>query len=158
MSLLSPTNRFMVQVPRALVASVLAAALDFGLLAGLVEILRVPPTAAAVVSYLAGGVLQYWLCSVWVFPASPGNVVIGFTAFTILSLGGLAITWLCMYGLHDLLAFHYTLAKCAALGCAFWWNFLSRKYLLFGPAFTKRLPVQSGQQCIGPGSATVLRN
>jgi putative flippase GtrA len=61
-------------------------------------------------------------------------VVLGFLGFTLLSLGGLIITWLTMYGLGEVVRVNYALAKVAALGLAFCWNFFSRKYLLFRPA------------------------
>jgi putative flippase GtrA len=128
------TENVILQVPRALVVSVLAAALDFGLLVLLVEGAGWSPQAAAVVSYLVGGVLQYVLCAVWVFPAAPQNVATGFAAFTFLSLVGLAITWATIAGLHDLAHVNYAVAKVVALGLAFTWNFLSRKYFLFKPA------------------------
>src|SRR5262245_41449550 len=64
---LAPVHSTFLQVPRALVVSGAAAALDFGLLILLVEQAHLPVVAAAVLSYLVGGVLQYVLCSRWVF-------------------------------------------------------------------------------------------
>jgi putative flippase GtrA len=130
---LAPTNHTALQVPRAIVVSVFAAALDFGVLVLLVERFAWSPVPAAVVSYLLGGVLQYVLCAWWVFPASPQNLTIGIVAFTVLSLVGLGITWATIGVLHDSLQVNYVAAKFAALGLAFTWNFLSRKYLLFPP-------------------------
>jgi putative flippase GtrA len=129
--LAEPVESMFVQVPRALVASALAAAVDVGLLFFLVEMGGMHPLPAAILGYLAGGILQYVLCSLWVFPGSPQNVATGFLAFTVLSLVGLAITWCTMATLYDLAHVHYSLAKVVALGLAFGWNFLSRKFLLF---------------------------
>lgn len=129
--LIAPVENTLLQVPRALVASCLAAAVDLGILILLVELAGWHPLAAATVSYLLGGVLQYYLCAVWVFPAAPEKVATGFAAFTLLSLVGLGITWVTMALLNDLLYVNYALAKIAALVLAFAWNFLSRKYLLF---------------------------
>ena len=131
--LLSPTHSIFVQIPRALVVSALAAALDVGVLVLLVELAGWHPTFAAVISYLLGGVLQYVLSSIWVFPNSPKNVVVGFTAFGILSLVGLLITWGTMWLLYDNLHVYYLFAKVVALGLSFCWNFLSRRYWLFRP-------------------------
>ena len=131
--LMDPVQSTALQVPRALVVSVLAAALDFCVLVLLVERFHWHAVPAAVVGYLLGGVVQYVLCAYWVFPAAPTNNTLGFVAFTILSLVGLAITWVTMAGLHDLGGLNYALAKFVALGLAFCWNFLSRKYLLFKP-------------------------
>jgi len=128
-----PVHSTLLQVPRALAASILAAAQDFTLLVLLVERAQFSPAAAAVVSYLAGGVLQYVLCVKWVFPAVPGNLASGFVTFVVLSLVGLAITWLTMVVLCDLNHVNYVFAKTISLGFSFAWNFLSRKYLLFRP-------------------------
>lgn len=126
-----PVESIFAQVPRALAASALAALIDTGLLVLLVESFAWHPAPAAVVGYLVGGVLQYVLCSYWVFPNAPKSVATGFMAFTILSLVGLGITWVTMLALSDWAQLHYGFAKIAALGLAFIWNFLSRKYLLF---------------------------
>jgi putative flippase GtrA len=130
----APVESTLLQVPRALVASALAAALDFGVLIFLVERAGWHPLPAAVVSYLLGGVLQYALSALWVFPAAPAGVATGFTAFTVLSLVGLAITWATMALFYDLAHWNYVLTKVIALGLAFCWNFLSRKYWLFRSA------------------------
>ncbi|MCI0377993.1 MAG: GtrA family protein [Gemmataceae bacterium] len=127
----NPVENIVLQLPRALAASVAAALIDFGVLCFLVEWARWHPATAAVAGYLSGGVLQYILCSLWVFPNAPANAATGFAAFMVLSLVGLGITWIVILGLHDLGHIHYTFAKVVALGLAFFWNFLSRKYLLF---------------------------
>ena len=126
-----PTRSMTGQVSRALLASVVAAAVDFGVLVLLVEWAHLRAETAAIVSYLVGGVVNYFLCARWVFPSAPTSVTIGFTFFTILSLGGLGITWLCIHFLNGVWGVHYTLAKVVALGFAFGWNFFSRKLFLF---------------------------
>lgn len=132
--LVAPVENTLLQLPRALVASALAAVLDLALLVVLVQAFGWHPLFAATASYLIGGVLQYLLSALWVFPAAPQSVPLGFLAFTVLSLGGLVITWLTMYVLNDVAHVNYAAAKVAALGLAFFWNFFSRKFLLFRPA------------------------
>jgi putative flippase GtrA len=100
----------------------------------LVETLNWPALAAAVVSYTLGAVLQYILCSVWVFPAAPQNLSTGLATFAVLSFIGLGITGVTLTALHDVAHFNYLFAKGMALGLAFAWNFLSRKLLLFRPS------------------------
>jgi putative flippase GtrA len=139
----APTDDVALQVPRALVVSVLAAALDFGMLVLLVERFEWSPVLAAVVSYLLGGVLQYVLCAWWVFPAAPRSVTVGIVAFTLLSLVGLGITWATIAVLYEQLQVNYVLAKFFALGLAFAWNFLSRKYLLFGTRVKDRREMET---------------
>jgi len=132
--LVAPVENTLLQLPRALVASALAALLDLVVLIVLVQAFGWHPLFAVTVSYLLGGVLQYVLSALWVFPAAPQSVPLGFLAFTVLSLGGLVLTWLTMFCLNDLAHVNYAAAKVAALGLAFCWNFFSRKYLLFRPS------------------------
>jgi putative flippase GtrA len=129
--LTDPVESVVLQVPRALVASVISALLDFAVLVFLVEGAGWHAAPAAVVGYLVGGVLQYVLCSIWVFSTGPANHATGFVTFTVLSLVGLGVTWLAMVTLHDWARFPYPVAKIVGLGLAFTWNFASRKFLLF---------------------------
>jgi putative flippase GtrA len=127
----APVESTLLQVPRALVVSVLALAIDAGLYALLIQQFGVPAVVANVFSYLVGGVVQYVLCSLWVFPASPGNHATGFIAFSMLSLVGLGLSCAVIYAVHDLAHVNEMIAKFASVGLAFTWNFLSRKFLLF---------------------------
>jgi putative flippase GtrA len=123
-----PGESLFIQVPRALLASMLAAVVDCAVLFFLVNMTAWERVPAAVVAYLAGAIVQYFLCSWWVFPGAPQSAAAGFMAFLVLSLFGLVITWMTMAVLANV---HLCVAKVVALGLAFSWNFLSRKYLLF---------------------------
>lgn len=133
--LTDPVENIFLQVPRALIASALAAAVDMGLLILFVECFGWHPAAAAILAYLPGTALQYVLCLVWVFPTSPENNA-GFVVFTLFALVGLGITWCVLTTLGDVAGIPYPIAKIFALGLAFSWNFLSRKWLLFRAART----------------------
>jgi putative flippase GtrA len=132
--LADPVESVLLQVPRALAASVLALLVDFAVLELCVHLLALPAVPSAILGYLVGGVLQYVLCSLWVFSTSLKSDAAGFAAFTILSLIGLGITWIVMLIAHDWAGLPVELAKIGAVGLAFTWNFLSRKYLLFRAA------------------------
>jgi putative flippase GtrA len=136
--LTDPVESIFLQVPRALVVSVLALGLDFGIYAGCLQV-GLPALVAAIIGYLAGGVLQYLLCSLWVFSTSLKNDALGFVAFLVLSLVGLGITELVILIAHTWLGLDPYLAKVGAVGLAFAWNFLSRKYLLFRAARRKEV-------------------
>jgi putative flippase GtrA len=137
----TPVESTLLQVPRALIVSVLALIVDAGLYALLIEQLGLPAVTANAISYLAGGVVQYVLCTLWVFPDAPGNHATGFAAFTVLSLVGLALSCAVIYALHDLGHLNEMVAKLASVGVAFTWNFLSRKFLLFRPVATPAVDV-----------------
>ena len=128
--LTDPVESALLQMPRALMASCFAAAVDMGLLILFVERFAWNPAAAAVMGYLTGVVLQYFLCMYWVFPTTSDNNA-GFAVFALFSLVGLGITWGVLATLCDVGGFPYPAAKVVALGIAFSWNFLSRKWLLF---------------------------
>src|ERR1700720_2784803 len=127
----APARTTRAQIPRALVASVFAAALDFAVLVLLVEQVRWHPVPAAVLSYLIGGVLQYILCASWVFPTAPANLASGYLGFLMLSLVGLVITRVTIARPHDFAHVNYAFAKVVALGFSFAWNFVSRKVFIF---------------------------
>lgn len=132
--MIRPVSSVFEQVPRALVVSGMAAVLDCCTLAALVELAGWHPLAAATVGYLLGGVLQFVLCSVWVFGQTPRNLAVAVAVFFGLSLFGLVITWGTIGLLYDVAHVNYAAAKVVALGLAFVWNFCSRKFLLFQPA------------------------
>jgi putative flippase GtrA len=126
-----PTHHTALQIPRALLVSVLAAAINMGVLILLTHHFLWSAVWAGVVSYLLGGVVQYTCCSLWVFPNAPNNHSIGVLAFLLLALVGLgissAVIWLiCAHWNHDPIIGNFI-----AQGCTFCWNFTSRKYLLF---------------------------
>lgn len=128
--LVAPAHRGIFQFPRALFISAIAAALDVGVLLLLHKYYGWNKYYASTVSFLLGGVLQYVACSIWVFPSAPKNVTVGFTTFTLLSLVALGITnatiWVFQCWHVDVFY-----AKIVALGLSFFWNFFSRKYLIF---------------------------
>lgn len=126
-----PVESIFVQVPRALAASVLALFVDFAILEFCVRSVGMSGVPAAMLGYLAGSVLQYVLCSLWVFSTVLKSDAAGFVAFTLLALVGLGITWIVMALAHEWAGLSIELAKVGAVSLAFTWNFLSRKYLLF---------------------------
>jgi putative flippase GtrA len=139
--LTDPVESIFLQVPRALAASVLALVVDFAVLELCVRVIGLPGVLSAIIGYLVGGILQYVLCSWWVFSTSLKSDALGFAAFTILSLVGLGITWVVVLIAHDWAGLPVEVAKFGAVGLAFAWNFLSRKYLLFRAA-ERTEPVQ----------------
>jgi putative flippase GtrA len=129
-----PVEHLHIQLSKSFLISCLGAILDFGLLVMLVELAGIHPLSAAVVAYTIPCIVGYFLSCIWVFPTAPPNHVVGLCWFLLLSLGGLTITWITMAIGYDGLGVSYPLTKIVALGLAFGWNFLSRKYWVFGGA------------------------
>ncbi|GEM_PF-1605872 len=131
---LSPTRRIALQVPRALVVAAVAAAVDVGVLAAVVEGLGVAPWLAACVGYFAGGLVQYAASETWVFGGHTDRrwgTLSRFLSFQLLSVGGLVVTWAVMAVGNEWLGIHYLVAKGAALGLAFFYNYLSRRWWVY---------------------------
>jgi len=132
--LLSPTRRIVIQVPRALVVAVVAAAVDVGVLAALVEGLGLAPWLAACVGYFTGGLVQYAASETWVFGGHTDRrwgTLSRFLSFQLLSVGGLVVTWGVMAVGNEWLGIHYLVAKGAALCLAFFYNYLSRRWWVY---------------------------
>ena len=69
--LADPADSMVLQVPRALIASVLAAVVDCAILFFLADIANVDRVPAAIIGYLAGSAVQFFLCARWVFAGAP---------------------------------------------------------------------------------------
>ena len=128
--LTDPVDSIALQAPRALIVSIAALAIDFSLLEICVRLLGLSAIVGAIIGYLAGTVLQYVLCTFWVFARRKSDGM-GIVIFTALSLVGLGITWVVIAICHDGAGMSIEAAKFVAISLAFTWNFLSRKYLVF---------------------------
>ena len=132
---LEATEKTPIQIPRALIVSIAAAVFDVSLYTGLYKYCSLIPEIAATVSYLCGGIVQWYGCSRWVFKdkrdAERKKGFKDIIFFYFLSLVGLLITVTVIYIVHRQFMYHPLTAKIVALGMAFVWNFLSRKFLIF---------------------------
>ena len=117
---------------RYIVAAGTGAALDLGVFSLLVKVLEVPYLAANPIAWFAGVVYGYWLCVRWVFPyRRVRNLLVEFLLFCLIGLGGMLIStgtlWLCV----ELAGLDEVVAKVAATGTQFVFNFTVRKLALF---------------------------
>jgi putative flippase GtrA len=125
-------------------ATVVAFALDIGLLTLLVSRAGMHYVIAASLSFIAGGVLLYVLCVRFVFRARRvANRTLELSYFVALGVAGLVVQTVVMVVAVDLLGAHYLLAKLSAACCTFIANFLLRRTLLFSavtPGSQARVP------------------
>jgi putative flippase GtrA len=113
------------------VASVAALSVDMVLLGALVHA-GIQLIAAAAVSFTAGGVVVYWLSTTIAFRQHRmQDRRVEFLAFFAIGVAGLAINVSVIYAAVQFLGLHYMLAKGAAAGFTFAFNFLVRRRLLF---------------------------
>lgn len=117
---------------RYFVASLIALAIDAGLLALLISVAGVPYLWAGAIAFLAGLASIYVLSVRWVFnKRALTDMRMEAVVFAVIGVVGLGINELMLYVLTGLLGLHYGFAKLASVGLVFFWNFGARKYLLF---------------------------
>lgn len=120
---------------RYFTASLLALAIDFGVLALLTSVIGVPYLVSAAISFSLGLVLVYILSTRWVFAhrmvKSPAAE---FAIFAVIGVIGLGINELILWVLTDFAGFYYLLSKFASVAVVFTWNFVARKVILFSQA------------------------
>lgn len=117
---------------RYAVVGAVATVFDYGTVVLLVSGLSWNYLWANALGYAVGTVVNYFLSVRWVFARrSVGSPWAEFFLFTTAGLGGLGISQLVLWTGVEQLGLHYTVAKAFAVGGHFFWNFASRKVMLF---------------------------
>jgi putative flippase GtrA len=113
------------------VASVAALSVDMALLWALVHV-GIQYLAAAAVSFTAGAVVAYWLSTTLAFRQHRmQDRRVEFLGFVAIGVAGLTINTSVIYAAVQFLGLHYMLAKSAAAGFTFTFNFIVRRQILF---------------------------
>jgi putative flippase GtrA len=122
-----------VQLLRALVVGGISFVFDFAILYGLTEYAGSHYLVSAAVGFAAGVVITYLLSAAWVFPnRKVARRLVAFGLFTLFGSIGLLLSELIMWGLVEFAAVHYLAAKIVATLVVFFFNFFSRKHIIFG--------------------------
>jgi putative flippase GtrA len=120
-----------VQMLRYGFVAVLAQVVDFGLLFALTSGLHIHYLLSAAVSFTSSLVINYALCSLWVFSKQRSRRAREVTIFLLVSASSLALTlgivWLCT----SLLGLYYLQSKLVAITLVFFWSFFGRRHLVF---------------------------
>jgi putative flippase GtrA len=88
--------------------------------------------SAATASFLLGLVAGYALCVTWVFKyRRVRDRRLEFARFAAIGAVGVAINAAAILFAVEYLGLHFLIAKCAAAGVTFIWNFVARRQLLF---------------------------
>jgi putative flippase GtrA len=120
------------QLLRAMGASLVAFAVDFGALALLTEAVRVHYLISAGISFLLGTSVSYLLSIRWVFPerrySSRG---FEYALFVLVGIVGLGLNEGLLWALTEKVRIYYLASKVIAACLIFFWNFGARKLLLF---------------------------
>lgn len=109
----------------------IAFAIDFGVLAALVELAHWNELLAAAVSFTVSVVFNYILSIFWVFDVDrEKNAARNFVLFILLSIVGLGLTELIMWVMLEKLGIFYLISKIVATGIVMVYNFVTRKIFL----------------------------
>ena|SRR5438128_2574500 len=109
----------------------LCTVLDFALLYVLTHYGNIHFLTSSIISFMSGTILNYYLCTVWIFKVrTVNNRNLEMVYYLIITGVGLGINFLIIWWLTPLLRNNYMIAKLAATFVTYWWNFGARKYFL----------------------------
>lgn len=119
------------QISKFGIVGVLATALDFLILWGLVSLAGINYLVGATIAYIISLVFNYIASMKYVFQRRDDlKRSYEFTIFVVLALIGLLLNNLTMWVLTGLFAVNYMISKVFATALVMVWNFASRKALL----------------------------
>ncbi len=119
-------------VIRYLVVAVVAAAADFGTLYTLSEIAGVHYAPSAALAFGVGLMVNFLLARKWVFGGTDLHPAAEFGGYAVIGVIGVLLTEAILYAGIDVLGFSLVVSKAAALAIVFAWNYLARKYIIYG--------------------------
>lgn len=124
-------KNLLTEAGKYLVVGGVCTVLDFALLFVLKESLGVHLLTASVLSFTAGTLLNYWLCTFWIFKVRRvSNRNLELVYYLIITGVGLGINSALIWVLTSSFGLHFMLSKLAATAVTFWWNFGARKWFL----------------------------
>jgi putative flippase GtrA len=105
--------------------------LDFFILYVFAECWEINYLASSIFSFLAGVVLNYFLCTYWVFRVRLINRrSLEFSLYVIISLVGLGFNTFVIWFFTACWGIYFMFSKLLAACVTYFWNFFCRKYLL----------------------------
>lgn len=111
----------------------LAFLVDIGLLWGLTEFGGLHYLFSAIISFIAGLTVNYFLSTWWIFRSGAkfNNKHLEFILFAVIGVIGLGLNELFIWFFSSVLGIWYILSKILTTMITYLWNFFARKYLLF---------------------------
>ena len=130
------------QFARYMIVGGIAASADFTIYHSGTNLLNYNPLIVNSVSFTVGLIINYYLCSIWVFGMKENNKTMGFAVFSIIGIIGLLISDILIYILLDYRLLYYFMqnmaenivkivAKAISVIIVLFWNFYARKKLVF---------------------------
>ena len=126
------TDNVFIQIIRYFISGGIAAVVDFGLLFLLTEFLDFYYLLSAVISFSVGLLITYLFSITWIFNQRRiGNRWIELLIFSSIGAVGLLLTYLFMSYFTEVIHLHYMLSKVLTTIIVFFWNFLTKRFVLF---------------------------
>ena len=144
---------------RFLVTGAVCFLIEWGALVLMVEKLGWDTMVATPAAFLVSVIVNYLLCVVWVFRGAKDNGAAAKAGFLVTSLMGLALNWLLMWVLRNLLGEEqvlltlagktlkmYMVNKCIATVLVMIWNYFTKKAILTGTLAQRLIRRENGQR------------
>lgn len=126
------TDNVFIQIIRYFISGGIAATVDFGLLYLLTEFFGLYYLWSAVISFSVGLLITYIFSITWIFNQRRiSNRWIELLIFSIIGVVGLLLTYLFMQYFTEFIKLHYMLSKVLTTIIVFFWNFLTKRFVLF---------------------------
>jgi len=126
------SDNFYFQLTRFILVGGFTAGIDFLLLVGLVEIFLLHYLAASGTAFVIAVTINYYLSRQWVFWGGKYSNMVEFIGFFATSGAGLALNQLIMWFFVDTIHLDYKLTKIISIAIVTIWNYLTKKFLIFG--------------------------
>jgi putative flippase GtrA len=136
LDILSKQNNTRFQFLRYSISGGIAFISDFTLLYILTDFFHIYYLVSAGIAFMAGVLITYILSITWVFDKrriKNKHLELGF--FILISFIGLILTELFIWFFTEKINFHYLISKIISSALVLFWNFFSKKYILFSSKY-----------------------
>ena len=126
------SDQLSVHLLRAIFSSNLAFALDFGLLVLFTEVVHLHYLISNIIAFMTGTSLLYVLSVFWVFSRRTiQSRHLEYWLFILIGVAGVGFNELFIWIFTEKVHIYYLYSKIIAGSIVFFWNFLSRRFILF---------------------------
>ena len=124
-------NEIFTQAVKYFIVGGFCTVLDFAMLFVLTHFGGLNYLISSIISFMAGTVLNYYLCTFWIFKIRLiENHYHEFLYYSIITGIGLGINTLLIWLFTELIGLYFMFSKLLATFVTYWWNFGARKYFL----------------------------
>jgi len=124
-------NETLTQAVKYFIVGGICTVLDFSMLFVFTRFCGLYYVASSIISFMSGTVLNYYLCTFWIFKIRVvENRHHEFFYYVIITGVGLGINTLLIWGFTEFMGLYFMFSKLLATFVTYWWNFGARKYFL----------------------------